>query len=495
MNLALPVSPDLTRWLGSAALLLAYATLCGVVWRQERQRAAARQRDRADLLPAAVVTGTTTWTVAYASQTGSAEQIALRTAQTLHAAGLAVRLCSLDELDAAALAQVEHLLLVVSTYGEGDPPDNAARFSRQLLQPATGLPADQTQRHRLQHLKNLRYGVLALGDRGYARFCGFGRTLDAWLQDSGARPLFERIEVDQLDPTALQAWHEQLCDAADLGDAPGGSAVPVLIHAAPFADWRLAERRQLNPGSLGEPVYHLELEPIGAPLPDWQAGDLAQVRPPDVGTGDGGTGDARPRDYSIASVPADGRLHLLVRLQRRTDGTPGRVSGWLGLSAAIGERVALRLREHRAFRAGSNAARPLILIGNGTGMAGLRSHLKARASAPATKRAPCWLIYGERQAAHDFHHQADLVAWQAAGVLARIDAVFSRDQAERRYVQHRVHEAAQDVRDWIDRGAAIYVCGSLHGMAAGVDQALRNALGDNAVDELARAGRYRRDVY
>ena len=81
------------------------------------------------------------------------------------------------------------------------------------------------------------------------------------------------------------------------------------------------------------------------------------------------------------------------------------------------------------------------------------------------------------------------------GVLTHCDLVFSRDQAERRYVQHRLAECRAEVVSWIDAGAAVYVCGSLKGMAADVDAVLEQTLGREGLDRLTIAGRYRRDVY
>jgi sulfite reductase (NADPH) flavoprotein alpha-component len=86
-------------------------------------------------------------------------------------------------------------------------------------------------------------------------------------------------------------------------------------------------------------------------------------------------------------------------------------------------------------------------------------------------------------------------AWQAAGALARVDLVYSRDQAQRLYVQDRLREAADELRRWVADGAVIYVCGSLEGMAPGVDAALQEVLGTAAFDDLIAEGRYRRDVY
>jgi sulfite reductase (NADPH) flavoprotein alpha-component len=208
-------------------------------------------------------------------------------------------------------------------------------------------------------------------------------------------------------------------------------------------------------------------------------------------------GEVQPREYSIASLPADGCVQLLVRQARRSDGTLGSASGWLLATARVGDVLDARLREHRGFRLGDNASRPLILIGNGTGIAGLRALIKARAAQPASPRsdARCWLIFGERSAQHDAFYAADLDRWQRSGVLTHCDLVYSRDQPQRRYVQHRLAECRTELLKWIDAGAAIYVCGSLKGMASEVDAVLEQSLGRAQLDALTTAGRYRRDVY
>ncbi|RYG63034.1 oxidoreductase, partial [bacterium] len=89
----------------------------------------------------------------------------------------------------------------------------------------------------------------------------------------------------------------------------------------------------------------------------------------------------------------------------------------------------------------------------------------------------------------------ELQGWLAAGGLARLDLAFSRDQPTARYVQHLVREHAMALRNWVDEGAAIYVCGSLQGMAGGVHEALIEVLGAEQLDALTAEGRYRRDVY
>jgi sulfite reductase (NADPH) flavoprotein alpha-component len=326
-------------------------------------------------------------------------------------------------------------------------------------------------------LSHLHYAVLALGDRSYANFCGFGRALDAWLARQGAARLFERIDVDRGDARALAEWQQHVGRLAGTDDAPDWDAPA-------YGAWRIVARTLENPGSAGAPLYRIALQPAAGALPAWEAGDLAQVGPP--------PDPDHPREYSIASVPREGRLELLVRLQKREDGSPGAASGWLCEQAGIGDVVHLRLRAHERFRLGENAQRPLIAIGNGSGLAGLRGLLKARIDAG---RHDNWLLFGERNQAHDFLLRDELQAWREAGRLAHLDLAFSRDQPERRYVQDVLRGETARLRAWVERGAAIYVCGSLQGMAGGVHDALLAILGAPLLEALANEGRYRRDVY
>ena len=149
------------------------------------------------------------------------------------------------------------------------------------------------------------------------------------------------------------------------------------------------------------------------------------------------------REYSIASIPQDGLLQLLVRQERHADGSLGIGSGWLTEHAEVGSAISLRLRRNSAFHLPGEPC-PLILLGNGTGLAGLRSLLKARI---AEGQQPNWLLFGERNEAHDFYFREELQGWLASGDLSRLDLAFSSDQAEKIYVQDRLREAADEVND------------------------------------------------
>lgn len=401
------------------------------------------------------------WLVGFASQSGLAEQLAWRTAGQLQAAGIAVQVQPLARVDAQALRQASRALFVVSTFGDGEAPDSARGFERSLL-------------GRELALADLSYAVLALGDRQYQQFCGFARRLHGWLQQQGANSLFNPVEVDNGDAVALAYWQQQLSGLT-------GAPLPAMAEQ-PFGEWRLLDRQCLNPGSSGAPTFLLRLQPPTAA--DWQAGDLLEVLP-------GNHAEAAVREYSIASLPADGALELLVRQERHPDGSLGLGSGWLTAGAALQQPLLARLRRNSGFH-GPETDCPLILIGNGTGLAGLRSLLKQRIGAGRSRN---WLLFGERNAAHDFYCREELDSWLASGELARLDLAFSRDQAAKVYVQDRLRMAAEHLHSWVAEGAAIYVCGSLDGMAGGVDAVLREVLGDARVEALIEEGRYRRDVY
>lgn len=503
-----PASPRPDRWLGAGAALLGYLGLAGgLLW---------RSRTRA---PGADGMAATTMLVAYASQTGFARELAERSADSLRDAGLAVRLLPIDRIDQRLLAATRRALFVVSTAGEGDAPDHAQGFLRTAMRLAPDLAC-------------LRYAVLALGDRGYEDFCAFGRRLDAWLSGCGAQPLFDRVEVDDADGNALRRWQCRLGRLSGVTDLPDWTPPE-------YRPWRLASRREINPGSTGGGAFHLSLLPPDGMTPAWSGGDIAEIGPRNppaavtellyllrlepqaavvlagrrVGLAEALSSSQLPRademagrhpqtianlleplphrEYSIASLPADGSLQLLVRRMAGPEGRAGLGSGWLCDHLQPGATLDLRIRANPGFRPPA-ADRPLVLVGSGTGIAGLRALLKARIQTGAHRN---WLLFGERNADRDYFFGDEIQAWHARGAIERLDTAFSRDQAERRYVQHRLYEAAGALRAWVEEGAAIYVCGSLQGMARGVDSALRGILGAAAVEGLLAEGRYRRDVY
>ena len=498
--------------------------------RRREKRAARFERERLAAVTPATPTAHAPEDVllAFASQTGQAERLALQSAHALRTAGVRVNVTALQQMKPEALLRHRRVLIVASSFGEGDPPDSARRFAKLLMQDS-GL-----------QLAGLSYAVLALGDSGYDSFCGFGEALDRRLRSLGAQALFPMVRVDNGDGHALAGWSQALAGltghaAADAAQgAIGGSPIAALPEQ-PYHHCRLAQRELLNPGSLGGPMYEVTLT-SDADL-TWHPGALAEVLARQAPGAvdhflqrndlDGAViveheGTRRPlrevvarselpatnapfsapqhcasslkpiapRSYSIASLPQDGAVQLLIRQERHAAGL-GLASGWLTTHAPAGSDVAVRLVPNPSFEACLDDV-PCLYIGNGSGLAGLRAHLRARVQAGRRRN---WLLFGERQRAHDRLCAAEIAHWQTTGFLSRLDLAFSRDGEDRAHVQDHLRDAANSVRDWVAQGAVICVCGSMKGMASGVDDALTAILGIDALDGLIAAGRYRRDVY
>ncbi len=396
---------------------------------------------------------TSDYLVIYASQTGQAEEIARDSAASLVAGGREAQALSTDQVTVTHLQAAKHILCVVSTTGEGDAPDEALRFEKTLMRETPDL-AGRT------------VAVLALGDRKYDLFCAFGHRVFNWLVSCGAEAVALAVEVDDLDPGALKKWHDLL---AGLGGQE-------TAHVEAGLPWRLEARTRLNP--LGDnPLYYLSFT---GQIADWQAGDLVEVTTP----------HGHRRDYSIASLPEEGRLDLFVREVRKANGERGDGSGLLIENIQAGDSLPLRVKSHKGFRMPEGDG-PLLLIGAGSGLAGLRAHIL---HANAQKR-PVWLVYGERHPELDGALADQMKAWRDDGRLARLDLVFSRpDEGEGQYVQAVVTAQAVDIPAWLSEGGAILCCGG-RDMGLAVEQALAGALGQAWVDEAKVSGQYRRDLY
>jgi sulfite reductase (NADPH) flavoprotein alpha-component len=215
----------------------------------------------------------------------------------------------------------------------------------------------------------------------------------------------------------------------------------------------------------------------------------------------------RPRLYSIASsqrvTPREVHLCVaVVRDTRRGRLRHGVASGFLADRASTDGPIRASIQTSH-FRLPADPRTHIIMCGPGTGIAPFRAFLQERAACGIKGRA--WLLFGERQRAHDYLYEAELRAWLADGTLSRLDVAFSRDQAKKDYVQHRMAENAADLWRWLQDGAHFYVCGDATRMARDVDAALRRiAMTEGKLDEgqardwivaLARQGRYQRDIY
>ena len=544
-----------------------------------------------DPVPAAAAETAAALTILYGSQTGNGEQVATALAAAARDKGFAVTLQSLATYKPAGLKRESMVTFVVSTHGEGDPPDDAELFREFLLS------------KKAPQLESLNFSVLALGDSSYLNFCQTGREFDARLVELGAQRLLPIVECDVDYEDAANAWVDSLLAAvpAVIG---AGSTAPKLRAVElpakhdknrPFAAEVLTNQK-ITAGASTKDVRHIELSLEGSGL-RYEPGDALAVlvdNPPQLvaqlidllGFDSAGSVDVRgtsrsvgdalssdleitatnlgflktwagisgnerlqallddrdelgrlvdrwqvidvvrefpadtdaqsfvnslrkltPRSYSIASSLAANpdEVHLTVAAVRyEAFGSVhwGAASTHLADRLDEGDSVRVYVERNTRFRLPADDATDIIMVGPGTGVAPFRAFVEERAERAAAGRN--WLFFGDRNFSTDFLYQLEWQRHLKEGRLDRLDVAFSRDQAQKIYVQDRIRASAGELVDWLDNGAHIYVCGDAKRMAGDVDNALidvivsqRNVGRDTAqaeLKELRRVGRYQRDV-
>ena len=216
----------------------------------------------------------------------------------------------------------------------------------------------------------------------------------------------------------------------------------------------------------------------------------------------------QPRLYSIASSPRvdPHRVALTVDAVRYPIGQRTRLgvaSTFFADRIAPGTKVRAYVQRAQHFALPADPSVPVIMIGPGTGVAPFRAFLHERMATKAPGRN--WLFFGHQHSAHDFFYEDELAGMKAARVLTRLTLAWSRDAAEKIYVQDRMRDVGRDLWAWLAEGAHVYVCGDAKRMAKDVETALieivaafgvrstNEAIG--FVAELKKSGRYQQDVY
>lgn len=216
----------------------------------------------------------------------------------------------------------------------------------------------------------------------------------------------------------------------------------------------------------------------------------------------------QPRLYSISSSPKahPGEVHLTVgevRYAMHESDRKGVASTYLGERLPEGGSIGVYVQKSAHFHLPDDDGVPLIMIGPGTGIAPFRAFLEERAARGAEGRN--WLFFGDQHEACDFLYREQIEAWSESGVLDRVSLAWSRDGAEKVYVQTLLKENGPEVYDWLEKGAALYICGDASRMAADVDRILREIIAQQGgksdaevaayMEALAASHRYQRDVY
>ncbi|MGN6291866.1 MAG: diflavin oxidoreductase [Chitinophagaceae bacterium] len=214
-----------------------------------------------------------------------------------------------------------------------------------------------------------------------------------------------------------------------------------------------------------------------------------------------------PRLYSVASSPeGHGRneVHITVARDRflaQDEQRYGLCSEFLG-DQPIGSTLTFYVHKDKNFKLPA-AEKDIIMIGPGTGVAPFRAFLAERDATGATGRN--WFFFGEQHFVTDFLYQVEIQNYVQTGVLSRLDLAFSRDQAEKIYVQHRMQQQATDLYKWIEGGASVYISGTKDPMSKDVEAALLKIISEEGglnadasikyLEQLKKEGRYSKDVY
>jgi sulfite reductase (NADPH) flavoprotein alpha-component len=349
--------------------------------------------------------------------------------------------------------------------------------------------------------KDTRHVVFDLSNSGLAYQVGdaFGlfvdvdpELVDATIAELGADP--ERpVEHDGRRASLRETLRHRLDIAR-----PGDNVVELLAKHATSAADRAALAAILD-GS------------ADAPLADPDLLDLLRRFPairPELDELLGALEPLQPRLYSIASSPKahPGEVHLtvgVVRYERNGRRRAGVASNFLAGRAVPGTPMKAFVQPAHGFRLPANGDTPVIMIGPGTGIAPFRAFLEERRASRASGKN--WLFFGDQREACDFLYRDEIERFRTEGVLTRLDLAFSRDQAEKIYVQDRMRAAGAELWAWLQQGAHVYVCGDASRMARDVDAALREIVAEQGgldpaaakafVQRLAADKRYQRDVY
>jgi sulfite reductase (NADPH) flavoprotein alpha-component len=529
-------------------------------------------------------------TILYGSESGNTETLALKTKKLAAKLNFDARVVDMADADPATIAKAKNLIVFISTWGEGDPPQRAVDFHKALM-------ADDAPR-----FDGVRFAVLALGDTAYVNFCQTGRQIDARLEALGATRVADRQDLDLDFQKAAAAWTDKALEVIAPAEPAGATTVVHVDFKGPGASEDDDEPRytaenpaqaeitaliNLNGSGSTRETWHAEFA-VEDPAFTYKPGDAIGLFPdndPDLAAdllasvGLSGNADlhkklvnsfdittlSRPlvdgyakltgrkdvaklleegelarfsadrqlidlfesfpenlsadqfvkllrplpgRLYSVASSlkAHQGEAHLLVGAVRWS--SHGRIrkgvtSTYLADRCKVGGSARIYVKPNRHFGLPADGARPIIMIGAGTGVAPYRGFIEERGETGATGKS--WLFFGERNFTNDFLYQLEWQDHLASGTLSRIDVAFSRDQPEKIYVQTRLWERREELLGWLEEGAHVYVCGDEKGMAKDVDTTLARILAQSAkgdeeagrakLKELAKAGRYQRDVY
>lgn len=510
---------------------------------------------------------------------GTGEKIAKKLAQEAQKNGFYAEVLPMNSAKIEKLAQIDRLLVVTSTYGDGEFPDNGHYFWKKIEQSS-------------EKLGNLYYAVLALGDREYPNFCRAGKLIDEKLSALGAKQILARTEIDGdsrkisaewINKVLIEAEKITSCGVKSLTDGEIAIREEKYSATKPFMA-KLKNRIRLSGAGSSKEIIHLDVDVTGMEE-EYRAGDILNIKARNSSLAvericqaakisvesdvqfDGKTqkiGDllaekfeirtpskeffdyiaehtedgnflrlqSKPkseawkkyiygketadfirefadipfsvekflavlpelkfRAYSISSsgLVSSNTVSLTVgRVIYEIDGEKkyGVASNWLA-EIENGAEIPVFFFHNPNFKIPENPDKTAIMVGAGTGIAPFRAFLQEREARGDTGKN--WLFFGDRNREYDFIYQEELENWQKNAVLNHLELAFSRDQAEKIYVQDKLQACAREIFSELENGAVFYICGDASKMAKDVEAAVLSIIAEYGQMEREKAAEY-----
>ena len=538
-----------------------------------------------------------TLTILYGSQTGNSKGVANSYKASALEQGYKANVVSMSDYKPRQLKNETHLVVIVSTHGEGDAPDDAVELYEFLAS------------KKAPKLPNLKFAVVGLGDTSYEFFCQTGKDFESRLLALGATALVERLDCDVDYESVIADWTVSL-NAKLKGElkpvvteqvinlTPAANAVAESLYNKknPFAA-SLSESLKITARDSIKDIRHIEVSLEGSgivykpgdALGVWFSNDEAMVQRILAATSTNAEDkvliaeteftlldallnkleltlsypgfvkkyqeqtsqqelaklmedkvalreylsvsqivditekfpakisaqelvDAlrpiTPRLYSIASSQAEveDEVHLTVaHIEYEANGFThqGGASGFLSTRLQQDDKLNVFVENNDNFRLPPDPNTPIIMIGPGTGIAPFRAFMQERDATEALGKN--WLFFGNPNFTQDFLYQTEWQGYLKSGLLSKISLAFSRDQANKIYVQDRLKENGKAVFEWLEQGAHFYICGDALRMAKDVETTLLDLVAEHGnkttaeakeyVTNLRKSKRYQKDVY
>lgn len=466
-------------------------------------------------------------TIVYGTETGNSKKLASQLQALLKKNKIQSKVVDAFQYPIEKLEKETFLIVIMSTQGEGDPPQNAIKFFDNLSNSTVNLSKTQ-------------FAVLGLGDSSYPLFCRAGEAIDEQLKRLGAQPAvaFQKADVDYVQ--IAEAWFNDVLTAIQHSGTATVSSKKVtesIVSTKKTYTGIINHKVVLNDIGSNKATYHIEIateeelsyEPgdaigfypknnkdeiaeilsffdensekeslfdknirglskksldrfsklFGIEIREEKA-DLLDIlkkyTKPEAVSFDEVLAllhPIAPRLYSISSAleAHEGEVHITVNLNAfQVDGVEktGLCSQFLA-DLEKDTEIEFYIHKNQNFKL-PEEDKDIILIGPGTGIAPFRSFLAHRDATGAEGKN--WLFFGEQHFVSDFYYQTEIQEWLSTSVLTKLDTAFSRDQKAKIYVQDRIRQKASEFNEWLENGASIYICGQKNPMSNDVEQTI-----------------------